>query len=144
MTGFLHAFQGLGSNQHFQGLWSAYLFFVITFVLNVVVVYYGIKGGIEKLCNIAMPALVIFAIAIAVRVLTLGAPDISKPSWNVLNGLGFLWNPDFSVLKDSKVWLAAAGQIFFTLSVGIGVILTYASYLKKSDDVVLSGSPPQA
>ncbi|MCX5702610.1 MAG: sodium:calcium symporter, partial [Candidatus Omnitrophica bacterium] len=51
----------------------------------------------------------------------------------------FLWNPDFSALKSAKVWLEAAGQIFFTLSVGIGVILTYASYLSKGDDVVLSG-----
>jgi neurotransmitter:Na+ symporter, NSS family len=42
-------------------------------------------------------------------------------------------------LKSARVWLEAAGQIFFTLSVGIGVILTYASYLKKADDVVLSG-----
>ena len=56
-----------------------------------------------------------------------------------MNGLGFLWNPDFAALKSAKVWLAATGQIFFTLSVGIGVILTYASYLKKGDDVVLSG-----
>jgi SNF family Na+-dependent transporter len=57
----------------------------------------------------------------------------------VVNGLGFLWNPDFSALRDAKVWLAAAGQVFFTLSVGIGVILTYASYLSKGDDVALSG-----
>ncbi|MDD5505576.1 MAG: sodium:calcium symporter, partial [Candidatus Omnitrophica bacterium] len=47
--------------------------------------------------------------------------------------------PDFSALKSAKVWLEAAGQIFFTLSVGIGVILTYASYLAKGDDIVLSG-----
>jgi len=73
------------------------------------------------------------------RVLTLGTPDLSKPGWNVAGGFGFLWNPDFSALKSAKVWLEAAGQIFFTLSVGIGVILTYASYLKKADDVVLSG-----
>ncbi|MCM8766389.1 MAG: sodium:calcium symporter, partial [Candidatus Omnitrophica bacterium] len=53
--------------------------------------------------------------------------------------LGFLWNPDFSALRSPRVWLAAAGQIFFTLSVGIGVILTYASYLSKSEDVALSG-----
>jgi SNF family Na+-dependent transporter len=69
----------------------------------------------------------------------LGTPDITKPGWNVYNGFGFLWNPDFSALKSAKVWLEAAGQIFFTLSVGIGVILTYASYLSKGDDVVLSG-----
>jgi SNF family Na+-dependent transporter len=43
------------------------------------------------------------------------------------------------MLKQSKVWLAATGQIFFTLSVGFGAIHTYASYLKEKDDVVLSG-----
>jgi len=74
-----------------------------------------------------------------IRVLTLGTPDPSRPDWNVSGGFGFLWNPDFSALLSAKVWLEAAGQIFFTLSVGIGVILTYASYLKKADDVVLSG-----
>jgi SNF family Na+-dependent transporter len=73
------------------------------------------------------------------RVFSLGTPDPAKPTWNILNGLGFLWNPDFHVLKSAKVWLEAAGQIFFTLSVGIGVILTYASYLSKGNDVVLSG-----
>jgi len=139
MTGFLQGFQGLSPNQHFDGLWAAYLFFVITFILNVTVVYYGIKGGIERLCKIAMPVLFLFAFFIMVRVLTMGAPDVSKPAWNAYNGLGFLWNPDFSALKSAKVWLAAAGQMFFTLSVGIGVILTYASYLRKADDVALSG-----
>lgn len=57
----------------------------------------------------------------------------------VANGLGYMWNPDFEKLKDPSVWLAAAGQIFFSLSVGFGVILTYASYLRRDDDVVLSG-----
>src|SRR3989338_2205899 len=117
----------------------AYLFFLITFIINILIIYKGISGGIERLCKIAMPLLFIFGIIIAIRVLTLGAPDPSRPSWNFVNGLGFLWNPDFSALKSAKVWLAAAGQIFFTLSGGIGVILTYASYLSKGDDVVLSG-----
>jgi neurotransmitter:Na+ symporter, NSS family len=139
MTDFLQGFQGLVQNQHFNGLGIAYLFFVITFTLNIIVVYYGIKSGIERLCKIVMPILFVFAGIIMIRVLTLGAPDISMPSWNSINGLGFLWNPDFSALKDAKVWLAAAGQMFFTLSVGIGVILTYSSYLRKADDVVLSG-----
>lgn len=139
MTDFLQGFQGLAQNQHFNGMGIAYLFFVITFTLNIIVVYHGIKSGIERLCKIVMPVLFVFAGIIMIRVLTLGAPDISMPSWNSVNGLGFLWNPDFSALKDAKVWLAAAGQMFFTLSVGIGVILTYSSYLRKADDVVLSG-----
>ncbi len=139
MQSFLSAFQGLEKNQHFNSLGIAYTFFLITFLLNMVVIYHGIKGGIERFCKFAMPVLFIFATLIAIRVLTLGAPDSSKPDWNSLNGLGFLWNPNFDALRDAKVWLAAAGQIFFTLSVGIGVILTYASYLSKGDDVPLSG-----
>lgn len=115
----------------------AYIFFVITFTLNIYVVYRGIHKGIEALTKIAMPLLLVFAIVIAIRVLTLGA--VNNPNWHPLNGLGFLWNLNFSGLFSSKVWLAAAGQIFFTLSVGIGVILTYASYLSKGDDVALSG-----
>ncbi len=140
MQAFLRGFQGLEKNQFFGGgIGVAYLFFVVTFILNCWVIFYGIKAGIEKLCNIAMPLLFIFGFGLMIRVLTLGAPDAGKPDWNIINGLGFLWNPDFSALKSAKVWLSAAGQIFFTLSVGIGVILTYASYLSKGDDVVLSG-----
>ncbi|MFH1457940.1 MAG: sodium-dependent transporter [Candidatus Omnitrophota bacterium] len=139
MKSFLSGFQGLEKNQYFSGLGPAYLFFLITFTLNISVIYFGIKAGIEKLCKWAMPLLFACGLLLLVRVITLGAPDAAKPSWNISNGFGFLWNPDFSALKSARVWLEAAGQIFFTLSVGIGVILTYASYLSKGDDVVLSG-----
>ncbi len=139
MQSFLMGFQGLEKNQYFTSIAPAYIFFVITFIINMVVLNYGIRGGIERFCKFAMPTLFIFGIILAIRVLTLGTPDPSKPGWNIFNGLGYLWNPDFSQLKSAKIWLAATGQIFFTLSVGIGVILTYASYLKKGDDVALSG-----
>ncbi len=139
MKAFLSAYQGLQHNDYFSGLGSAYFFFLVTFILNIWVIYYGIKGGIERLCKIAMPMLFIFALIIVIRVIFLGTPDPAHPDWNIANGFGFLWNPDFSALKSAKTWLAAAGQMFFTLSVGIGVILTYASYLKKEDDVVLNG-----
>ena len=139
MQAFLRGFQGLERNQYFSSIAPAYIFFLITFIVNIVVLNYGIRGGIERFCRFAIPTLFIFGIILAVRVLTLGVPDAARPDWNVANGLGYLWNPDFSQLKNAKVWLAATGQIFFTLSVGIGVILTYASYLKKGDDVALSG-----
>lgn len=139
MQAFLNAYRGLAANEHFSGMGPAYLFFVITFLANILVVARGIKGGIQKLCEWAMPLLFVFAIILMVRVFTLGTPDPAQPQNTPLNGLGFLWNPDWSRLTDFKVWLAAAGQIFFTLSVGIGVILTYASYLDKTDDVALSG-----
>jgi len=136
---FLSAYQGLKQNQWFSGISEAYIFFIITFFVNFYFIYLGVAKGIETISKIAMPILVILGIVIMARVLTLGAPDIAKPDWSVNGGLGFMWNPDFSALTDAKVWLAAAGQIFFTTSVGLGLIITYASYLKKDDDVALSG-----
>lgn len=139
MRAFLRGFQGVEINGYFSGIRTAYAFFVGTFILNIVVLYYGIKGGIERLCKIALPLLLSLGVVLLLRVVTLGAPNVSHPDWNIANGFGFLWNPDFTALRSAKVWLEAAGQVFFTLSVGIGVILTYASYLSKGDDVVLSG-----
>lgn len=139
MTSFLQAYQGLVKNEFFSSIGPAYFFFLVTFILNVAIIYMGISKGIEKVCEYALPVLFVFAIVLLIRVLSLGTPDPAKPENNVVNGLGFLWNPDWSALKSAKVWLAATGQIFFTLSCGIGVILTYASYLTKQDDVALSG-----
>jgi neurotransmitter:Na+ symporter, NSS family len=115
------------------------LFWAIVVALNIFLVYRGLSGGIEKFCQFALPAMAILAIIVLIRVLTLGTPDPAHPSQNVINGLGYLWNPDFSKLWNFDTWLAAAGQIFFSLSVGFGVILNYASYLKKKDDIALSG-----
>jgi neurotransmitter:Na+ symporter, NSS family len=113
--------------------------FLVTAGANVWFVYRGLSKGIETVCKYAMPVMAILGVVILVRVLTLGTPDPAKPEQSVLNGLGYLWNPNFDKLADFKTWLAAAGQIFFSLSVGFGVIINYASYMKKKDDVVLSG-----
>ncbi len=116
-------------------------YLILVFALNFFLIYRGISQGIEWFCRYAMPTLLVLAIIILVRVLTLGAPIPDKPDQNVINGLGFMWNPGalMSNLANPELWLAAAGQIFFSLSVGFGVIITYASYLTKNDDVVLSG-----
>jgi NSS family neurotransmitter:Na+ symporter len=137
MIAFLQGYHGIVKNQYFSSILPAYFFFLITFFINLIIVYFGIKKGIEIVCKIGMPSLFILALILMFRVLTL--KNLENSDWSPLNGLGFLWNPDFSSLKDAKVWLSASGQIFFTLSVGIGVILTYASYLSKDDDVLLSG-----
>ncbi len=117
------------------------LFVIAVYVLNFFLVYRGLAKGIEWFCTWAMPALVVLALVILVRVLTLGAPIADLPDQNVSNGLGFMWNPgDVAMqLRNPQLWLAAAGQIFFSLSVGFGVIITYASYLTEKNDVVLSG-----
>jgi neurotransmitter:Na+ symporter, NSS family len=139
MRAFLSGYQGISSNAFFHGLGYAYVFFVLTFLLNFYFIYKGIQGGIELLSKWGMPILVVIGVLLTIRVLTLGTPDPALPQQSVGNALGFVWNPDYRSLADARVWLEAAGQIFFTLSVGIGVILTYASYLKRDDDIALSG-----
>lgn len=139
MTAFLQHYQGVEAGESILSLGPAYFFFLATIVLNVWILSKGLAAGIEKLAKIAMPLLFIFAIILVVRVLTLGAPDPAYPQNSVAAGFGYLWNPDFSQLGKGSVWLAAAGQIFFTLSIGTGSILTYASYLKQTDDIALTG-----
>lgn len=113
-------------------------FLIFTFALNFVLIYRGLSKGIESFCKWAMPVMALCAICVLVRVLTLGTPNPALPEQNVVNALGFMWNPNFEALLKPTTWLAAAGQIFFSLSVGFGIILNYASYLKRKDDVVLS------
>jgi len=139
MTGFLSSYQGVTTSETFTSLWPAYSLMLVTFALNFAILYKGISKGIEKLAKIAMPLLFIFAIILAIRIFTLGTPDPAIPENSVANGFAFIWNPDFNALGNPNIWLAAAGQIFFTLSVGMGTIHAYASYLKPNDDIALSG-----
>ena len=108
---------------------SAIIFFLITFACNMTVLALGVRKGIERVNKICMPILLFLGIVLVIRVLTL--PDIGK-------GLAFMWNPNFSELANPKVWMAAAGQVFFTMSLGMGIIWCYASYLKPKEDLVLS------
>ncbi|SDG91957.1 Sodium:neurotransmitter symporter family protein [Fervidobacterium changbaicum] len=89
----------------------------------------------ERLAKIAMPSIYIFALILLIRALTLGTPV--KTEWTPIKGLDFLWSPRWNELNWSAT-LAAAGQIFFTLSLGMGIIQNYASYLKDEDDIVTS------
>ncbi len=139
MSAFLRGYQGLEQNQYFDSMWPAYIFFLITFIVNIAIVCFSISAGIERVCKYGLPILFVIAFILMLRVLTLGAPDPAQPANNISNGLKFMWTPKWESLLHAKVWLAAAGQIFFTLSCGFGVILAYASYLTKNDDVVLSG-----
>lgn len=138
MTAFLSGFQGVETNAFFNGPWTAYAAFAVVFVINFYFIYRGVTRGIEKLNKIALPIMFLIGLVLLGRVITLGSPYPDKPDQNFINGLGFLWNPDFNALKDASVWLAAAGQMFFTLSVGMGSIMAYASYLRARDDVALS------
>lgn len=130
-------------NGSVHGFWTPFLFFFITIAVNFWVVSKGITAGIEKLAKIGMPILFVFAAILVVRVLTLGEQTVMIDGvatvTSPLQGLNFMYSPDWSKLAEPKVWLAATGQIFFTLSVGMGSLQAYASYLTKKDDIALSG-----
>jgi len=139
MANFLGSYSGSIEQGHFHSTWPAYLFLLVTVAFNFYILSKGIRGGIEKFAKVALPLLFLFATAIAIWVFTVGTPDPSVPGNSVMNGLAFIWNPNFSELSNAKIWLAAAGQVFFTLSVGMGTLQAYASYLKSKQDVALSG-----
>ncbi len=139
MGTYLTEFQS-GGDQFFTSMWPAYIFLLLTVALNFYILSKGISGGIEMFAKIALPLLFIFAVFLAGYVLMLGTPDpVNFPERSVWHGLAFIWNPNFEYLGNSKIWLAAAGQVFFTLSVGMGTLQAYASYLKPKDDIALSG-----
>ncbi|MDR1793012.1 MAG: sodium-dependent transporter [Bacteroidales bacterium] len=110
--------------------------FVLCLALNIWILSRGIQKGIEKVAKIGVPLLIIFGIFLAIKGVTIKAGE-NGALVSGITGLNFLWTPKYTSLYDPKVWLAAAGQIFFTLSIGMGCIQCYASYLKRSDDVAL-------
>ncbi len=137
MGQFLRGFQGVEQNLFFASWLPIIFFFSLTLSINYYFLRKGISKGIEVLAKIGMPVLFIFGIILAVRVLTMGTPPAGVSS--VSSGIAYMWNPDFSQLSKATVWLVAAGQIFFTLSIGQGIINTYSSYLREKDDVTLNG-----
>lgn len=96
--------------------------------LTAVVVARGVKDGIERWSKILMPLLLVIMVVLCVKSLTL--PDAT-------NGLRFLFMPDFSKITGS-VLLSALGQSFFSLSIGMGALITYGSYIAREDNMVSS------
>ncbi len=111
---------------------------LIPMILLFIAAYRGIAKGIEAFNKVMMPILYIFAVVLAIRSVTIGSPV--RPDWSSFAGLNYIWKPNFEVLFENfwVISLAAAGQIFFTLSLGMGIIQNYASYVKKGDDIALS------
>ncbi len=102
------------------------LFFYIYLLSTATVVYFGIENGIEKFCKLMMPLLFLLLIVLMVRVLTLD---------NALDGVKFFFLPDFSKVT-AKTFLNAMGQVFFSISAGMGIYITYGSYVKNNDTPV--------
>ncbi len=98
-------------------------------LLTILVVSGGVQGGIERWAKILMPLLLLLLVVLIIRSVTL------KGS---LAGIEFYLKPDFSKL-DFNVVLQALGQAFFSLSLGMGLMITYGSYLSKEDNMVSAG-----
>jgi NSS family neurotransmitter:Na+ symporter len=143
---FRSTYTGIPDGEFLRVQSFTYAVFVFVLLSSIWVLARGISRGIEVIAKIAMPILFIFGVVLVIRVLTLGHPVTEH--YGSMNGLAFLWEPKWFierdgrqifVLLDVQTWLEAAGQVFFTLSLGFGAIQCYASYLRENDDVVLAG-----
>jgi NSS family neurotransmitter:Na+ symporter len=121
--------------------YEAVIFFVLCILLNTFILSKGLSG-VEKAAKIGMPLLILFGVILAARGLSLGTSGASpeNPTASAWDGLNFLWTPQYDSLLNPKVWLAAAGQVFFTLSLGMGSIQCYASYVRSKDDIALNAT----
>lgn len=114
--------------------------FAVCIVINISILSRGLSKGIEIVSKIGMPLLIGFAAILAIRGLMISPSTDAHAIESPLVGLNFVWEPKFHSLTNPAVWLAAAGQIFFTLSIGMGSMHCYSSYLRKDDDVTLNGA----
>ncbi len=129
---FANAFQGQSSGElavmfesfHTQAF-RPIMWQLAFMVMTASIIMGGVSKGIEKYSKILMPFLVLLLLIISIRSITLPG---------AMGGLRFLFNPDFSKLT-SGVFLAALGQAFFSLSIGMGALITYGSYINKSNNL---------
>lgn len=105
---------------------TAVAFHLLVMALTIGIVVLGIKRGIERICLVLMPILFLILISLAVWASTL---DGAGP------GYAFYLTPSISALKDPTVLQGAASQAFFSLSVGMGIMITYGSYISKHENL---------
>ena len=103
---------------------------VLVWVTVLALMVLGVQKGIGIASTIFIPVLFVAFIALVVVALTLDGAS---------TGLDALFSPDWSALGETSVWIAAYGQIFFSLSVGFGIMITYASYVGRRSDMTGSG-----
>lgn len=106
--------------------WSIFFGITAVWFINWFVCYRGISGGIEKFSKILLPTLIGILVIITIRGVTLPGAAL---------GLNKLFTPDWSKVMDPKVWIDAYGQVFFSLSLGMAIMVTYSSYLPKKSDI---------
>lgn len=132
ITGWILAFLGsaiTGSNitlASFTATYAPVVSFTVSLGIVAAVLSLGVREGIERLTTVLMPLVFVILLAMAVFSVTL-------PGFH--DGVAFFLTPDLSVLADPLIWSAAFGQAFFSLSAGMGILLTYGSYVGEEMDV---------
>jgi len=126
---FLNDFLGTTGNPLVLGSvnWAVVVALVFIWGGTYLVASKGLKGGLEKFNNILLPIMVVMLIGLMIWSITLPGAQ---------NGLNALFTPDFGALLDPNIWIAAYGQIFFSLSVCMGIMIVYGSYLPKKSEIV--------
>ncbi|MBO6028127.1 MAG: sodium-dependent transporter [Bacteroidales bacterium] len=109
--------------------WAPLGFHLAFLAITVAIVALGVKSGIEKFSKICLP--VLFALVVLIAVYSLTLPGAQK-------GLSYLFKPDFSKVTI-RTCLDALGQSFYSLSLGMGIIITYSSYVSKKENLMASG-----
>ena len=107
---------------------ESYLWMLIFMAIVFIIVALGVKGGIEKANLFMMPALIVMAVAIAIYTITMPG---------ALDGVAYYLMPDFSKFSPELV-IGALGQMFYSLSLAMGIMITYGSYLSKKDSLTQS------
>ena len=107
-------------------IWPVLIGIILVWGISWFICYKGVKGGIEKLNKVLLPTLVGIMIVIVVRGITLEGATL---------GLNKLFTPDWNKVMEPKVWIAAYGQVFYSLSLAMGIMMTYSSYLPKKTDI---------
>ncbi|SHO56020.1 sodium-dependent transporter [Vibrio quintilis] len=126
---FFSEYLGLGDNSptNLGGIrWGIALTVTIAWLITYVAIVSGVKSGIERASKIMMPILFFMVLMLIARMVVLPG---------ALDGINYMFKPDFSKIWDVKVWAAAYGQIFFTLSIGFAIMLAYSSYLPEKSDI---------
>jgi NSS family neurotransmitter:Na+ symporter len=122
-------FSATGETATFSGFTASYLpvlYGALAVLLTGIVVAFGIREGIERVSVLMVPVIILILV-----ILTLFCTTLS----GFHEAIRFLFTPDFSVLTDAGLWVAAFGQAFFSLSVGEGILLTYGAYMARDQDI---------
>ncbi|WP_252231639.1 sodium-dependent transporter [Clostridium sp. ZBS15] len=107
-------------------IWPVLIGIALIWIVNWYICYKGVKSGIEKASKILLPCLLVIMIIIVIRGVTLDGAVV---------GLNKLFTPDWDKIKDPQIWISAYGQVFFSLSIATGIMMTYSSYLQQKTDI---------